>query len=428
MQNQITEKVITVKQKIRELDKTQKEVLNRMASYGRSGYSILTAASKEISQLEEHVRRVDSKSVEYANNLNTVTKQISDLLLKTSKLNVLVDKLQKTVHFGERYRKVCSNDLPNNNEYSECSLIEIETNESKVEPLTHNAIQCFDSNINPCKPFGKISETKFFEQLETCRDKDNAENSSTKRTSSDEIFLDENKIEEDNPFNASKKEKVNDSGSEIDNCNTSNRKTKIRKNESGYRSRTREIQNDNRISFYNICKSSGGGGHIKENVSRTDIQREDSNVSDIKPTEHITEDTRTMMKSVTSYRSSRRLPRRGNDEDIYDERHFDSGQHKTVREWYQYTKQMKAYASARMRSGAVKLSRSHNVILVLDISERMTSYFQKLKSAALQYVYGIKQNSECSDLENGIGIAVFGRETRLIQEATSDYELVIDLI
>lgn len=45
-------------------------------------------------------------------------------------------------------------------------------------------------------------------------------------------------------------------------------------------------------------------------------------------------------------------------------------------------------ASARMRSGAVKLSRSHNVILVLDISERMTSYFQKLKSAALQYVYG----------------------------------------
>ncbi|XP_076100871.1 uncharacterized protein LOC143070483 [Mytilus galloprovincialis] len=89
---------------------------------------------------------------------------------------------------------------------------------------------------------------------------------------------------------------------------------------------------------------------------------------------------------------------------------------------------MKAYASARMRSGAVKLSRSHNVILVLDISERMTSYFQKLKSAAIQYVYGIKQNSECSDLENGIGLAVFGRETRLIQEATSDYELVIDLI
>ncbi|XP_076101174.1 uncharacterized protein LOC143070958 [Mytilus galloprovincialis] len=311
--------------------------------FSRSGYSILTAASKEISQLEEHVSRVDSKSVEYANNLNTVTKQISDLLSKTSKLNVLVDKLQKTAHFGERYRKVWSNDLPNNDEYSECSLNEIETNElvgkipcrqnsealnendtkyisdnecysadvniqnphsyvkiQTVEPLTHNAVQCFDSNINPCKPFGKISETKFFEQLGTCRDKDNAQNSSTKRTSSDEIFLDENTIEEDNPFNASNKEKVNDSASEIDNCNTSNRKTKIRRNESGYRSRTREIQNDNRISFHNICKSSGGGGNIKEKVSRTDIQREDSNVSNIKPTEHVTEDTRTMMKSVTS--------------------------------------------------------------------------------------------------------------------------------
>lgn len=31
-------------------------------------------------------------------------------------------------------------------------------------------------------------------------------------------------------------------------------------------------------------------------------------------------------------------------------------------------------------------------------------------------------------MDNGIGLAVFGRETRLIQEATSDYELVIELI
>lgn len=41
-----------------------------------------------------------------------------------------------------------------------------------------------------------------------------------------------------------------------------------------------------------------------------------------------------------------------------------------------------------MRSGAVKLGRSPDVILVLDTSERMAGYFQKLKSAALQYVYG----------------------------------------
>lgn len=41
---------------------------------------------------------------------------------------------------------------------------------------------------------------------------------------------------------------------------------------------------------------------------------------------------------------------------------------------------------------------------------------------------GIKQSSECGDLAIGVGLAVFGRETRLIQEATIDYELVIELI
>ncbi|XP_063431215.1 uncharacterized protein LOC134713863 [Mytilus trossulus] len=89
---------------------------------------------------------------------------------------------------------------------------------------------------------------------------------------------------------------------------------------------------------------------------------------------------------------------------------------------------MTDYASARIRSGTVKLGRSPDVILVLDTSDRMTGYFQKLKSVALQYVYGIKQSSECGDLAIGIGLAVFGRETRLIQEATIDYESVIELI
>lgn len=56
-----------------------------------------------------------------------------------------------------------------------------------------------------------------------------------------------------------------------------------------------------------------------------------------------------------------------------------------------------------------------------------TFIFKILKFQQL-FSTGIKQNSECSDLENGIGLAVFGRETRLIQEATSDYELVIDLL
>lgn len=45
-------------------------------------------------------------------------------------------------------------------------------------------------------------------------------------------------------------------------------------------------------------------------------------------------------------------------------------------------------ASARMASGVIKLGGSQDVILVLDTSKRMAGYFQRLKSAALQYVYG----------------------------------------
>lgn len=46
----------------------------------------------------------------------------------------------------------------------------------------------------------------------------------------------------------------------------------------------------------------------------------------------------------------------------------------------------------------------------------------------LNFPTGIKQSSECGDLEIGIGLAVFGKETRLIQEATNDYELVVELL
>ncbi|XP_052098782.1 uncharacterized protein LOC127733467 [Mytilus californianus] len=292
--------------------------------------------------------------------------------------------------------------------------------------LLANAVQSYESNINPCKPLGGNSDTKFFKKLGICSDNDKGQNAFTNSTSSEESIVDENRSEEDNSSYTFNKKKDDENSSEIENCNTPNIKTTIRKNESGYKSKTIKTQNDNRVSFHTIHKSSGGC--TKENVCRTDLQREYSNVSNIKPIQHITDEIRPMMKSVTSYSTARRSSRGRHEEDIYDERLFDAGQPKTVREWYKYTKHMTEYASARMRSGTVKLGRSPNVILVLDTSDRMTGYFQKLKSAALQYVYGIKQSSECGDIENGIGLAVFGRETRLIQEPTSDYELVIELI
>ncbi|XP_052100270.1 uncharacterized protein LOC127734446 [Mytilus californianus] len=415
---------------------------------------------------------MDTKSVEHTNNLDNVSKQISNLLLKTRRLNVIVDNLQNMAKYDERSSKYFSSDMSTNDEYCECSFNVKENNESlgigkipcrkngeasdedntdyksdneccsadanihnlssyvngrTVRPLTHNAVQCYASTINPYKPLGENSDTQFFKKLGSYSDNVKVQNDSTNTiktsicNSSEEIIVDENKIEEDNPLHTLNEEQGNESSSEIEICNIPKIKSMIRKNDSGYKSKTLKTQNDNRVSFHNSNDSFGE--KTKKNVCCMD-----SIVPNIKPTEHIIHDERPMMKSATSYRSARRPTRRRHEEEIYDERIFDGEQPRTIREWYQYTKQIKEYASARIRSGAVKLAKSHNVILVLDISEHMAGYFQKLKSAALQYVYGIKQSSECSDLENGIGLAVFGRETRLIQEATSDYELIIELI
>lgn len=53
----------------------------------------------------------------------------------------------------------------------------------------------------------------------------------------------------------------------------------------------------------------------------------------------------------------------------------------------------------------------------------MNTFFVK-KNYYLRFSTGIQSGG----MENGIGLAVFGRQTRLIQESTIDYELIIELI
>ncbi|CAC5378112.1 unnamed protein product [Mytilus coruscus] len=180
-----------------------------------------------------------------------------------------------------------------------------------------------------------------------------------------------------------------------------------------------ETQLDNRVMYHS--KQGCLKGTAINNVPTMDLQKEESIRLNIKPEE-------TSMISQERIHTPSRRRRRSQDEDDSISRLFDIDQPRTIREWLQYTNQIMVHASARMRSGVVKIGRSQDVILVLDTSERMTEYFQKLKSAALQYVYGIKHQFECTGIENGIGLAIFGRQTRLIQEATSDYDLILELL
>ncbi|XP_076101483.1 uncharacterized protein LOC143071202 isoform X2 [Mytilus galloprovincialis] len=180
-----------------------------------------------------------------------------------------------------------------------------------------------------------------------------------------------------------------------------------------------ELPHDNRVSYHS--KHECFEGTAINNILCMEVEKEEFIPPNIKQREML-------LFTQERFRTPRRRRRRSQEEDNCVCKLLDVDQPRTIREWLQYTDQMKAHASARVISGAVKLGGSQDVILVLDTSKRMAGYFQRLKSAALQYVYGIKQQSECTEMDNGIGLATFGRQTRLIQEATNDYDLIIELI
>ncbi|XP_052100423.1 uncharacterized protein LOC127734537 isoform X2 [Mytilus californianus] len=468
MENKTKEKVIAIKRTIYELNKTQAEIMDRMTSKSMSSTSMLAVVSKEITQLEEHVSRVesDTQSIEYTKNLDNVTKLMSNLLMKTTRLNTLVVNLQKTTAFDENSGKCGSSDLltedksvcfsnvldrnssakidtipsrkhceeseEDNTEYrldNECCSGDANIhnrssymNGRTVQLLTHNAIKN-ESNVIHNEPIKAQSDTRNINKLKGDSYNVKAQQSSLLKSSGEENVVKENENGQDNPLCTLNKDVGYKDLPEIENCNISNSKSRIHKNESGYKCKTPNTQNDNRVSFHNNQESFKGD--IDKSFCNIDVQIEESIVPNIKPTSHNKVDVKPMMTSATSYSSFWRSRRRADDEDIDGERLFKGDQPKTLSGWYHYFRQIKAYASARVRSGVVRQGRGHDVILVLDISERMTEYFQSMKSAALQYVYGIKQ---LSGMENGIGLAVFGKQTRLIQEATVDYKLVMELI
>ncbi|CAC5420224.1 unnamed protein product [Mytilus coruscus] len=460
MENQMKEKVIAMKRTIYELNKTQAEILDRMTSNSTSRTSMLVVASNEITQLEEHVCRVesDTRSIEYTNNLDNVTKQMSNLLMKANRLNTLVANFDEnsgkdgSTDILSEDESVCFSNVLDRNafgkkdnipsrenlEESEEDNIEYRLdneccsgdanihnlsnymNGRTVKLLTHNAINN-ESNTIHNEPLGAQNDTKNINKLRGGSDNVKVQQSSLLNNSGDE-----NENGQDSPLCTFNKEVDNKDLPEIENCNISNSKRRIHRNESGFKSKGPKTQNDNRVSFHNNQESFKGD--IDKSVCNMDVQIEESIEPNIKPTTKNSVDERPMMTSATSYSSSRRSRRRGREDEIFVERLFNSDQPKTLREWYHYFRQVKVHASARVRSGVVNQGNGQDVILVIDTSERMLEYFQQLKSAALQYVYGIKQLSECGVMENGIGLAVFGQQTRLIQEATNDYELIMELI
>ncbi|XP_052100429.1 uncharacterized protein LOC127734542 isoform X2 [Mytilus californianus] len=472
LENRLKEEVIAMEQTIRALNKTQTEILYRMTSNREAWSSNTAAASNKIQQLAKYVQKVETQILQDTNKLDKVTNQIATLLKKSDKVNVLVDSIRSNATFegvvGENYNTV-STASPTDITSQKYTLVNKENKESRISvmdkilslpsesPVEENneymaGDECFGSNTferrieNDITNCGndktnkvikhRVSSIVLEETLHVRIDNNslktvesrNYKTNMTKASISDfenlhkkdskENIQRDTSIENDNQI----KRLSTESSSYNDNSEKQSKQiiqTKTKIMENGYKSKSMEIQHDNRVRYHS--KHECFEGTTINNILNMDLEREEFIPPNIKPEE-------TLLFTQERFKTPRRRRRRSLEEDSCVCGLLDVDQPRTVREWLHYTNQMRAHASARVISGVVKLGRSQDVILVLDTSERMTGYFQRLKSAALQYVYGIKQQCDCTEMDNGIGLATFGRQTRLIQEATNDYNSIIELI
>ncbi|CAC5378102.1 unnamed protein product [Mytilus coruscus] len=393
------------------------------------------AASNKIQQLEKHVQKVETQFLEDTSKLKEVTYQITNLLKKSGVVvehynivstasptditsqnttsNTIGNKESRSILMDKIPSSTSESAVEEDNEFmtddESCSSNTFERRiendiTNSVKDKTDKVIKHRVSNIVLDETFNVRIDTNSLKTVKSRNDNivmtkasisdfENLHNKDDKENIKRDIFS-----EKDNPLiRISTKHSSNKNDGEKLSKQVLQTRTKIKEN--GYKSKSMESQHDNRVSYHS--KHGCFEGTITTNVLNMDLQKEEFILPNIKPEEML---------------------------GFSQERLLDVDQPKTIREWLHYTNQMRAHASARMISGVVKLGRSQNVILVLDTSERMTGYFQKLKSTALQYVYGIKQQCDCTGMDNGIGLATFGRQTRLIQEATSDYDLIIELI
>ncbi|XP_052100437.1 uncharacterized protein LOC127734546 isoform X2 [Mytilus californianus] len=467
-ENRLKGEIIAMVQTIRGLHKTHTEILYRMTSNRKAWSLNVAAASNKIQKLEQHMQKVETQLLEDTSKLEEVTKDISNLMKDTSRLNVLVDNVRNYATcervIGEKYETISnkpSSSITSQNSTSntlgnhKSRIIFMENmlsspSESSIEEAnacvkddaccssktlemhikndlnnslndkTDNKIKHCATNINLGETLNDRTDANMLKSLKSINDETNITHHSISDFENLHTKCDKKNIQNDRCIENDKtSRRLSSEQSPIKNtCEKpiiQEFQTRTRKRENRYKRKTMKKQHDNRVSYH--IKQECFKGAITNNVPTMDLQKVESFRLNIKPEE-------TSMISQERFSTPRRRGRRSQDEDGL----FDIDQPRTIREWIQYTNHIIDHASARMRSGLVKIGRSLDVILVLDTSERIAGYFQKLKSIALQYVYGIKQQFERTGIDNGIGIAIFGRQTRLIQEATNDYDLILELL
>ncbi|VDI65557.1 Hypothetical predicted protein [Mytilus galloprovincialis] len=360
--------------------------------------------------LEKHIQNIDTLILDDTNTLDKVTNQITNLLKKNGRLKVLADNLRSDVTFKgvvcENFNN-CLSASQTNNTSQQCISIALGNTELGTSVMDKITSSPSESTVEEDNQFMADEEMCTSSTSQDLHDKNDQE-----------IIQRDTLIEKDHQLQKRSTESSyhKDGGVKQIKQVIPTRK-KIRDN--GYKSNSMELPHDNRVSYHS--KHECFEGTAINNILCMEVEKEEFIPPNIKQREML-------LFTQERFRTPRRQRRRSQEEDNCVCKLLDVDQPRTIREWLQYTDQMKAHASARVISGAVKLGGSQDVILVLDTSKRMAGYFQRLKSAALQYVYGIKQQSECTEMDNGIGLATFGRQTRLIQEATNDYDLIIELI
>ncbi|XP_052100425.1 uncharacterized protein LOC127734539 [Mytilus californianus] len=208
--------------------------------------------------------------------------------------------------------------------------------------------------------------------------------------------------------------------------NIPQRNDRCTNNDFGFKTTRSETQYDNRVRFYSSSACFEG---CEISSSKIEVPIENIPVPNIEQQPFIHDKS----PKVTSSETWESQPQTQTD------LHEDSGvecnagfgemkQLRTIRDWLGHLQQILAFNGYKQNSSFIKRGGGRHITLVLDISERMKGRkFEAMKTAAVQYIEGIRQVAMLGMADN-IGLAVFGGQSRLIQETTNDYSLILEHI
>ncbi|XP_063435655.1 uncharacterized protein LOC134716573 [Mytilus trossulus] len=197
------------------------------------------------------------------------------------------------------------------------------------------------------------------------------------------------------------------------------------KNDFGFKTTRSEMKYDNRVRYHSSSECFEG---CEISSSKIEIPMENIPVPNIEQ-QPFMDDARSKVTSCETWESRPQTQTDLHEDSGLESYGFDEMKPpRTITDWLQLLKQILTFNAYKHSSSIIRRGGGRHITLVLDISERMKGpKFETMKSAAVQYIEGIRQVAMLGMADN-IGLAVFGGQSRLILETTNDYKSILEHI